>query len=69
MLSLFEKYCEHLKRKQNYKVCQDGNHTEVIYPNQFFDQKLNYIHQNPFEEMIVSNPEDYLYRSARNYAE
>jgi hypothetical protein len=30
---------------------------------------LEYIHNNPVEEMIVSKPEDYLYSSARNYAE
>ncbi len=69
MLELFKTYCGHLKRNQEYKVWQDGNHAEVIYTNQFFDQKLSYIHQNPVEEMIVNNPEDYLYSSARNYAE
>jgi len=30
---------------------------------------LNYIHQNPVKEMIVENPENYLFSSARNYAE
>ncbi len=69
MLSLFEKYCEHLKRKQNFKLWQDGNHAEVIVSKQFFDQKLNYIYQNHVEEMIVTTPEDYLFSSARNYAE
>ncbi len=69
MLNVFEKFCEHLKRNQTYKVWQNGNHAEVIYSNRFFDQKLNYIHQNPVEEMIVTNAEDYLFNSARNYAE
>ncbi len=69
MLDLFQKYCGHLKRNQTYKVWQDGNHAEVIYSNQFFDQKLNYIHHNPVENMIVCNAEDYLFSSARNYAE
>ncbi len=27
------------------------------------------MHQNPVEEMIVANAEDYLFSSARNYAE
>ncbi len=31
-------------------------------------QKLEYIHDNPVEESIVTNAEDYLYSSARNYA-
>ncbi len=69
IIDLLQKHCEHLKRDQTYKVWQDGYHAEVIYSNNFFDQKLNYIHQNPVEEMIVANAEDYLFCSARNYAE
>ena len=36
--------------------------------NKFFDEKLNYIHNNPVKELIVERPEDYLFSSARNYA-
>jgi len=32
-------------------------------------KKLEYIHNNPVVEMIVTNPWDYLFSSARNYAE
>ena len=69
LLPLLQKYCEHLKRNQSYKLWQDGNHAKVIYTPTFFYEKLNYIHQNPVQEMIVEKPEDYLYSSARNYAE
>ncbi len=69
ILNLFQKCCQYLKRNQTYKLWQDGNHAEVIYSNDFFDQKLNYIHQNPVEQMIVANAEDYLFSSARNYAD
>jgi hypothetical protein len=31
-------------------------------------QKLNYIHNNPVVDKIVEKPEDYLFSSARNYA-
>jgi len=41
----------------------------VIYSNPFFYEKLNYIHQNPVQEMIVDKQEEYLFSSARNYAE
>ena len=34
-----------------------------------FYQKLKYIHDNPVEGMLVTNPEDYLFSSARNYAD
>lgn len=69
MLPLFKKYCEHLARDQEFKFWQDGNHPIIISNNKLFYQKLNYIHQNPVKELIVKNPEDYLFSSARNYAE
>jgi len=69
LLPLLHKYCEHLKREQNYKLWQDGNHAKVIYTNEFFYEKLNYIHQNPVLDMVVEKPEEYLFSSARNYAE
>lgn len=33
----------------------------------FFQQKVNYIHNNPLKHEIVERLEDYLYSSARNY--
>ncbi|HBX51296.1 MAG TPA: hypothetical protein DEH02_09555 [Bacteroidales bacterium] len=56
-------------RNEKNKVWQDGYHPEIIYSNHFFYQKLNYIHQNPVVEGLVENQEDYIYNSARNYAE
>jgi len=69
MLSYFREACAHLKRNQQFKVWQNGYHAEQIYSNKFIKQKLNYIHQNPVMEKIVSCPEDYIFSSARNYAE
>jgi REP element-mobilizing transposase RayT len=68
MLEYFRKAGENLKRIKEYKFWQDGNHPEEISSNKFFDQKLDYIHNNPVEELIVERPEDYLFSSARNYA-
>jgi len=31
-------------------------------------EKINYIHNNPVEEGLVSYPQDYVYSSARDYA-
>ena len=69
MLDYFKKSCKHLKRKQNYKVWQNGYHAEKIYSNTFIKQKVNYIHNNPVVDKIVASPEDYIFSSARNYAE
>ena len=78
MLSYFQKVYEHLKREQNYKVCftsspfrlgwQDGYHAEIVETNWFIKQKVNYIHNNPVKDKIVTSPEVYYFSSARNYA-
>jgi REP element-mobilizing transposase RayT len=68
MLRLFQKACAHLKREQEYKVWQDGYHAEIVETNWFIKQKINYIHNNPVKEKIVTLPEDYYFSSARNYA-
>lgn len=69
MLKYFEEKGKDLKRIKNFKFWQDGNQAKEIYSNKFFCEKLNYIHQNPVRNLIVANPEDYLFSSARNYAE
>ncbi len=39
-----------------------------LWSNKVIDQKLNYIHNNPVEEGLVFQPEDYMYSSAYDYA-
>ncbi len=68
MLEYFRKEGSKLKGIRNYKFWQDGNHAVIIQSNKFFNQKLNYIHNNPVKALIVENPEDYFFSSARNYA-
>ncbi|SDR76154.1 REP element-mobilizing transposase RayT [Polaribacter sp. KT25b] len=69
LLDFFKNACKHLNRKQTYKVWQDGYHAEICNSNTFIKQKLNYIHNNPVIDKIVANPEDYMFSSARNYAD
>jgi REP element-mobilizing transposase RayT len=68
MLEYFQKVCQHLKREQQFKVWQDGYHTELVETNWFIKQKVNYIHNNPVKDKIVTEPEEYYFSSARNYA-
>jgi REP element-mobilizing transposase RayT len=68
MIEYFKKSGENLKGISGYKFWKDGNHAEVITSNNFFDEKLEYIHNNPVKELIVERPEDYIFSSARNYA-
>jgi REP element-mobilizing transposase RayT len=68
MLNRFKYRAKYLKRISNFKFWRDGNHAEIIYSPDFFYEKLEYIHNNPVKEMVVRNPDDYLFSSARNYA-
>jgi REP element-mobilizing transposase RayT len=63
----------HAAKRQNkegvYQLWTHENHAELIYSNNFIEQKLEYIHQNPVRAGFVQKAEDYPYSSARNYAE
>ncbi len=63
----FRKAGENLNRIGDYKLWQDGNHPVELDTNLFIDQKVNYIHQNPVETEIVTEPHHFLYSSARDY--
>ena len=67
LLRAFTKTGNNLKRNKNYKFWQDGNQPKEIQTNDFLSEKVNYIHMNPVKEMIVKNPEDYMFSSAWNY--
>ncbi|MFN8135014.1 MAG: hypothetical protein U0Z17_07260 [Bacteroidales bacterium] len=69
MLKRFADAGEPLKRITNYKVWQDGNRAKLVYSNKFLMEKLNYIHNNPIEYGLCSQPWEYKYSSAVNYAE
>ncbi|HZK08854.1 MAG TPA: transposase [Bacteroidales bacterium] len=58
-----------LKSNQENQIWTHENHAELIYSQKFIEQKVNYIHNNPVKSGIVVKPEDYLYSSARNYAD
>ena len=65
---VFEYYGK-FKKGQNKQIWTHENHAEHIYSQKFIEQKLNYIHSNPIRNGMVEKAEDYLYSSARNYAE
>lgn len=56
------------KKITNYRFWQEGYYPEEIYTNDFLQQKINYIHQNPVRREIVTSPEQYKYSSATDYA-
>ncbi|MGK7389529.1 MAG: REP-associated tyrosine transposase [Candidatus Cyclobacteriaceae bacterium M2_1C_046] len=52
----------------NYKVWQTGFHPIGIETEKFYNQKLNYIHQNPVRKSLVAKPEYWFYSSAGFYS-
>jgi len=69
MMNLFSFEAKNHTRNKNYQFWIQENHPEEIYSNKFITQKVQYIHNNPIRAGIVEHPENYLYSSARNYAE
>ena len=71
LLSQFEEEGLSDKRITKYKFWQESNHAIELDPfhPEIIDQKINYIHYNPVEAGIVSNPMDYLFSSARDYGD
>ena len=47
---------------------QSGNNVETVCSEDFFRQKLNYIHLDPVRSEFVVSPKDYMYSSAVDYA-
>jgi putative transposase len=67
MLWMFERAGlknSNVKQKQFW---QQHNKPIEIWSLKVFEQKLNYIHQNPVEAGFVTDPIDWKYSSARNY--
>lgn len=68
MLKRFEFAARSNRRSEDHQFWLHDNHPEEIYTAKFFNQKLNYIHQNPVKAGIVDLAEHYIYSSARDYS-
>jgi putative transposase len=53
---------------RSFQFWQQHNHPVELWSDEVFYQKLNYIHLNPVVSGFVSQPEDWLYSSARDHA-
>lgn len=68
MLKIFKNAAIKHKRNSEYQVWTHENHAIVIYSASFFENKLDYIHANPVRAGIVLREDEYIYSSAKNYA-
>ena len=69
LLMIFKYAARRHKRNKIFQVWTHENHAVELDTNEMIESRMNYLHNNPVKAGIVFNPEDYLYSSARNYAE
>lgn len=69
MLNQFSFAAKKHSRNQDYQFWTHENHAIELRTPDFIREKIEYTHNNPVRAGIVENPENYLYSSARNYAD
>jgi REP element-mobilizing transposase RayT len=67
MLWMFERAGKKNSNVKNKQFWQQNNHQIEIWSLKVFEQKLNYIHNNPIETGFVTDAIDWKYSSAKNY--
>ena len=68
LLWMFEKAGKKNSNVRNRQFWKQNNKPIELWTLKVFEQKLNYIHNNPVISGFVTDPVDWKYSSARNYA-
>ncbi|HRH03641.1 MAG TPA: transposase [Bacteroidia bacterium] len=66
---VFKYHAKYNKRVSLVQFWTHENHAVELSSNEMIDTRITYIHQNPVKAGIVENDFEYLYSSARNFAE
>jgi len=69
MLNLFSFAGKTNSNNEKFQFWQQHNHPIELFSNNAIEKNINYIHQNPVRNGLVEAAEDYIYSSAKNYAE
>jgi putative transposase len=69
LLWMFERAGNKNSNVKQRQFWQQNNHPIEIWSSNVFEQKLNYIHQNPVQSGFVTDPVDWKYSSAKNYGD
>jgi len=64
LIHLFQFEAKFKKQHKLFQFWQKTNHPTELDYNQIFDQKAEYIRQNPVKAKLVNAPENYIYSSA-----
>ena len=67
MLYMFKKAGSKNSNVTEYQFWQQNNHPIELWSLKVFEQKLNYVHQNPVKGGFVTKPWDWKYSSTKNY--
>jgi putative transposase len=68
MLDFFSKAGQANGNNKNYQFWQQDNHPIELDPHlNMFEQKLNYLHDNPVAAGLISKASDYIYSNAIDY--
>jgi putative transposase len=67
ILPLLEDYGSKNKANHKYQFWQVENHPILLDNNFMFDQRMDYLHENPVRAGYVLEPQDWLYGSAIDY--
>jgi len=69
LLWMFQKAGKTNSNITKYQFWQQHNKPIELWTDKVIQQKIDYIHNNPVETGFVTNPVDWKYSSARNYAD
>ena len=69
LLKIFSHYAQeyHPNKRRKYQVWMDGFWSTNIYSEKYFNQKLDYIHNNPIRARLVKDLAGYPWSSYQNY--
>ena len=64
MLAMFLAHARRSAQNSENMVWQKTNHPELLYSDAFFEQKAEYIRNNPVQMGLVTEPQHYAWSSA-----
>ena len=67
MLDIFEERGKINKSNYRFQFWQHENHPVLLNNEKMYNQRINYLHENPVKAGFVSEPQDWMYSSAVDY--
>ena len=65
---VFKYHAKYNKRSSKLQFWMHENHAVELTNNEMINSRINYIHENPVRAGWVARAEEYMYSSAKDYA-